>query len=324
MKKTVKILSLVMAAFMLITLAFTSCNIPEDNSGLAGIEINASSWKKTYFVGDQLSLDGLKVRYFTNMLESSSYEEIAVTQSMVSGFSTASVGTFNMTVTYKGKTDTVQYKVVEKADVTVNAIFCLGENLLVKIDSTAMKATVYTYDNYFKVLKNEPSNTATVDMTLSPNSNGDSVFNFNYNNMAYKFWFDKQLNKYSVSNSVDGAVQTRTVNEISFDAMLSPKADSVYKSEVKDGKYYSVKVDGSFGLTVSLHEVAADGTVNDTVLVTYSANDAKLSVNGALAYSKADGGANYYARMMKKGEFSIRKDNSDATTAYSAVCTLAE
>lgn len=300
----------------------SSCGTVVDNSGAAYLEVEKGlSWKSIYQVGDDISLEGLTAKYFLDVTESSDFEEITLTESMISGFDTSKEGSFAFTVTYKGKTATVNYTVVPKATpFEIVKTFCISENTVVSVDSTSMKATVLVFDNYFKALENQPTETEEKALSYLVNGKGKTCVSFEYNGTRYDIFYEGEQYSMVTSSVSDSSssVREQFVNPVSLDTLQTPKKNVVYKSESKDGVYYSVMVDDSYNTVVTKH-----GPEGDTVINTYSADDAILTVNGLFRYSLP---AEYAtATLNAQGQFKIRKDAEDSfETVYSALCSPTE
>ena len=65
-----------------------------------------------YYVGDSLNLTNAKIEYYVNQT-SIIYDEFQVKSNMVTGFSTATVGEFTMTITFNTLSTTLKYTVSE-------------------------------------------------------------------------------------------------------------------------------------------------------------------------------------------------------------------
>ncbi len=95
------------------TVEFTYSVYEPEVLGVTYMEIYREPSKKSYFKGDTLNLTGGKIAV---TYEDGTYENISMTQSMVSGFNSNTAGDKIITVTYEGFTDTFKVTVKEGYD----------------------------------------------------------------------------------------------------------------------------------------------------------------------------------------------------------------
>jgi len=132
MKKITKILSalvLVVACFAGI-MTFAGCD--NSNKVLNSIGLDKSI-KTTYCLNEELDFQGAKLVLF---YEDDTASLITLSQSMVTGFHTLTVGTRELTITYKEKTTKVEYTVSEDTAALLNTV---SQNLL---NAQKVKATM--------------------------------------------------------------------------------------------------------------------------------------------------------------------------------------
>ena len=79
---------------------------------ITGIALNTDSVKKSYNVGDELDVSGLKI---TVKKSDDTEETVDATADMVSGFDSSAAGTKTLTVTYEGFTATYEIEVVDNS-----------------------------------------------------------------------------------------------------------------------------------------------------------------------------------------------------------------
>lgn len=315
------------ALLLLAVLLLPGCAPIIDNSGAAYVSVEKElHWKHIYQVGEDLSLDGLTVKYFPNVSDLNDFETVTLTRDMISGFDTSKEGSFEMTVTYKGKTATVGYTVVPKATpFEIIKTFCIAENTVVSIDSTSMKATVLVFDNYFKATENQPAKTEEKKLSYLVNSKGKTCVSFEYNGSRYDFFDDAEGKQYPVVITLigGGSVQQTLATPITLSTLQLPRKNTVYKSELKDGIYYSIKIDDSYNAVVTKHTVEGSTTV-DAVLDSYLASDAVLTANGLFKYWQHKDGYSASATMSTQEKFRVRKEADGVTESiYSALCSPA-
>ena len=119
MKKFTKLMSLVLAIFC-ISLCFAGCEIGSSKT-LESINVVSGTIKTTYNVGEQLDLNGAKL---TLTYSDDSQAELNLVASMVSGFDSTTAGAKTLTITYKGKTATVNYTVTSNLlDVSFTGVY---------------------------------------------------------------------------------------------------------------------------------------------------------------------------------------------------------
>lgn len=324
MKTNLKRITTFFACLLLAALLLTACASTDDGAAYFQVE-KGLQWKSIYQVGETLSLNGLTAKYFRD-IDSDDYETVTLKEDMITGFDTSKEGSFTMTVTYKGKTDTVSYTVVSKATpFEVIQTFCLAENKVVSIDSTVMKATVLVFDNYFKAVENQPSKTVETSLSFLVNNKGKTCASFEYNGSRYDLFYDEETNRYSMltSSASSSSVGTteRLVYPINLASLPLPQKNVSYQSTPTDGAYYSIQIDDSYHAVVKKHKIEGAGTV-DTVLDSFAATDTVLSSNGLFKYVLSKDGYTATATMSNQGPIQVRKEADGALESiYSALCS---
>ena len=101
-KKTKLSIILLSLLALVLTTTLTACG--DKNS----IKIN-TAFKTTYYLNEELDVTGGILDYTVD----SKTTQVAITESMISGFSTETVGTRNLVITYEGCSLTVSYTVKE-------------------------------------------------------------------------------------------------------------------------------------------------------------------------------------------------------------------
>lgn len=315
------------SVLLLAALLLAGCTPVVDNSGAAYLEVSKELyWKSVYQVGDSVSLNGLTAKYFPNTVESDDFEEVTLTESMISGFNTSKEGSFTMTVTYKGKTATVGYTVIPKVTpLEINVAFVIKENTVAAIDTATSTVTISVFDNYFKALANQPSSTVAKPLSNTVNSQGEAGVTFEHNGSTYTVRRDSESSTYfiktsTVSGSAASSVVEQIAHPISLGTLKAPQKNVAYKSELKDGSYYSIKLDDSYNAVVTKHTVEGDTTV-DTVVDNFTASNALLITGGLLRYSLYKDGFTATAAFSSQSQFKIRKVADNALeSVYSVVC----
>lgn len=327
MKMNWKRITSFFTALLIAVLVVSGCAPTVDQSDAAYLEVEKGlHWKNLYQIGDALSLDGLTVKYFRDIIESNDFEIVTLTNDMISGFDTSKEGSFTMTITYHGKTATVDYTVAPGATpFAIRETFCIGENTVVSIDSASMTATVLVFDHYFKALENQPTKTEENALSYLVNRKGKTCVSFAYDGANYEIYYDDENEAYfikTVSLGENNATTTEQLaHTISLDALQAPQKNVVYQSKREGDIYYSIKIDDSYGAVVTKHTVNGDTTV-DTVLDRYRADDATLTANGLFRYAQRQDSYYATATLSAQGQFKIRKDADGVLEAvYSALCT---
>lgn len=326
MKKNLKRIALFFAVLLLALVPLSSCDTEDDNSGAENFQVEVGlQWKKVYQVGEKLSLDGLTGKYYEDIDDEDDYKKVTIKESMISGFDTSKVGSYTMTVTYKGKSDQIDYKVVAKAEqFEINKTFCIGENTVASINSATMKAKISVFDNYFKAVDGHSSKTEEKTLSYLVNGQGETCISFDYNGLRYDIFYDAESGQYTMKTvSADNSAassSTQTIHPITLNALHLPQKNVAYKSEAKDGVYYSIKLDDSYNAVVTKH--TAEG---DTVTDSFTANESVLTTNGFLRYSQHKDGYYAYAMLNNRDQFKIRKELEDSIESiYSVLCSPAE
>ncbi|WP_206438341.1 bacterial Ig-like domain-containing protein, partial [Paenibacillus whitsoniae] len=86
------------------TVTFTDVSFHKDNRAPSSIAVDASAFKKSYFVGDSLDLSGLKV---TAAFQDLHEELLAAGDYIVDGFSSKTAGDHSLTIYYNGQSAAV-------------------------------------------------------------------------------------------------------------------------------------------------------------------------------------------------------------------------
>lgn len=119
---------------------------------LTSITITAKPTKTSYVVGQSLDVTGGKITAYYN---DGSSEVINMTASMVSGFSSSTVGTKTLTVTYSGKTTAFTVTVIEKSLSSIAVTTWPNKTTYIKgesLDVTGGKITLYYNDGSSEVM----------------------------------------------------------------------------------------------------------------------------------------------------------------------------
>lgn len=103
---------------------YTTFTVVVEEPELVSIEVKTNPTKLTYQVGEQLDLTGLVIEA---VMSSGTKETISITNDMVSGFDSSKTGTNTITITYEGKTVTIDLTIVQATpEPTPNIIGCGG------------------------------------------------------------------------------------------------------------------------------------------------------------------------------------------------------
>ena len=113
----ISILSIVL--IMASMLGLSACKMNEPYLTVSGL-------KTDYKVGDTIVLANVKLYYYLDK-EDEMYSEIDVTIDMISGFSTATPGTFKMTISYKRASTEIEYTVRSNTQVSVSETNALAK-----------------------------------------------------------------------------------------------------------------------------------------------------------------------------------------------------
>lgn len=126
-------------AFMIVALGlcFVGCGVNKSNKNVEAISI-IGNVKTEYYQNEQLELKDIKLKV---VYDDDSTTEVDILESMVSGFSTAELGNFVMTITYKEKSITKNYSVVTNP----YGNYLLDKNTKIKIYNTS-DSTENEYD----------------------------------------------------------------------------------------------------------------------------------------------------------------------------------
>lgn len=120
MKKLSKIfLALALVLVFAVPFVFAGCENGASNAKEEGIKIH-TTFKTEYEVGEDLDVTNGKLVYTDTKGKET---VVAITADMITSFSTATVGTRQMIVTYQGFTTLVDYEVYQVVDVNVGDLF---------------------------------------------------------------------------------------------------------------------------------------------------------------------------------------------------------
>ena len=89
---------------------YTTFTVVVEQPELVSIEVKTTPTKLTYQVGEQLDLTGLVVEA---VMSNGTKETISITNDMVSGFDSSKTGTNTITISYEGKTVTIDLTIVQ-------------------------------------------------------------------------------------------------------------------------------------------------------------------------------------------------------------------
>ena len=258
-----------------LTITYGGCTTTFDvtvvaNVSLTGIEIVSEPDKTSYYVGEDLDLEGLEIEA-TYSDGSTSYVDVSL--DMVSGFDSSVVGTQTLTVTYRSYTDTFTVEVEKQIvyhTITFNANGgsgtmtprTVGETssyyFNIASDFTAPtgygfshwntkadgSGTTYEWGDYYPILEDITlyAQWEKVESSLDVELPESTRFSISQTVNGDKVTFE--CSSYSYYNSyawfIDGVKQTSTSSEMTVDTSTMEVGSYTVMLTVKyDGKYWS-------------------------------------------------------------------------------------
>ena len=198
-----------------------------------GISIH-TNLKTTYYVGESLDVTGGIINYTVD----GHTTQVAVTENMVTGFSSTTTGTRNMIITYQGQTTTVSYSINEiPAFLTTNSVYKSATTVDMGTGELSYVKMKYVVNGNNSILK-----------FLMVSDNGNAYDNPNYEEWNSSYVVDLSLSKTFTNESwnatanavipmgsVNNATLTITmtnITEISFHAAVSYVASGQYDQNV--------------------------------------------------------------------------------------------
>ncbi len=253
MKK--KLLIVAIVAVMVLTMAccFVACNKAETVVNATYLEKGFYSIKEYYAKDEALDLNGATIKYYTDVRDSSTAQEIAVTADMISGFSTATVGeNKTCTLTYKDKTLTYTYSVYEPQAVDT-AITSGAKYILTSIssakansfvfDTTNKQVTKKEYDNYPAWQSDTAATTENATYKYEILAGGVTVLSAKLGNVEYRF-ANITSTTVEVTTYGSGTAITGPANKYDASAFVNPPIGA-YISQIVDEtthKYKAIKI----------------------------------------------------------------------------------
>ena len=297
MKKLIPILLILV---LVVACCFVACNKKSETvKATPALEQGFYSPKAYYGVGDSFGAAGATVKYYDNVADSSTLEEVNVTASMVSGFDTTTAGTNKtMTVTYKGLSINFPYNVYAytQPDTTIATgskfvTFVLSQMKLVEYSFTATSktATVKTYASYVEFKNSNPATTNTSTYSYTILSDGQTALKFALNNVNYvvkvenanSIAVDDGESQFGISKyDASAVVEPATEGYISQNEdTTTHKFKTMKISEKKEGyadKYCIATVDSNYTLKIYELDTAKTADQLSTETPVYTLDSTKL------------------------------------------------
>ena len=269
-----KLIPILLVLVLVLACCLVACNKKSETvKATPALEQGFYSPKAYYGVGDSFDAAGATVKYYANVADSSTLEEVNVAASMVSGFDTTTAGTNKtMTVTYKGLSINFPYSVYAytQPDTTLAAgskfvTFVSSESKLLEYSfTTADKSvSVKTYANYVDFKNNNAASSAQATYSYTIISDGSTALKFSLSNTPYVV---KVVNANSIevndNTSLTGISKydASEVVEPQFEGYISQnenttthKFKTMLISEKKEGyadKYCIATVDSNYTLKI--------------------------------------------------------------------------
>ena len=270
MKKITKILTFAIA-FVCLSLCFAGC-VFDGKPTLDSIAINGSI-QTQYAKNEALNLNDAKL---VLVYSDDSQKEIKILTSMVSGFDTTTAGNKTMTITYKGKTTTVNYVVseveLEVSSISIKTDFCTNYLLGDTLDTSGGKLLV-TYSNDSTEVVNI-DNSMITDFTTS--NIGKKQLTLTYKGKEIKVEYNVHMNygEYylqSDGHNIYAYSETKIlliINEDFTGTVITQKNESVSIFDVSNRNY------------VNLTWKFANDSIEITMSVSGQTKNAIIMING--------------------------------------------
>lgn len=243
MKKKLLIVAIVAVMVLTMVCCFVACNKTETVVNATLLEKGFYSIKEYYAKDEALDLNGATIKYYTDLRDPSTAQEITVTADMISGFSTATVGVNKTcTLTYKDKTLTYTYSVYE-AQAVDTALTNGAKYVLASISSTKANSFVFNtankqvtlnvYDNYPEWLSDTAATTVSATYKYEILAGGTTVLSAKLGDVDYRF-----------TNIAATTFEVTTYGSGMAITGVARKFDTATFVEPPKGAYISLKLDG--------------------------------------------------------------------------------
>ena len=297
------------AVFLISTIALVGCGSVTTNDK-PRLEVGSLGWRNYYLKGESIDLRGLVAKYYVSV--ESNAEVLPATSEMISGFSTESEGTKSLTVSYKGISATVSYKVFDFAadKYAFQNDLIIGTNQIVHYEASSKSIVIGRYASYKEIRDNYGSPSSEKiqgTYTWSVNVDEDPCFRFESESREVEFAVaDGYCNVYRYSfseNTRTSASTSRMPVNSSYnkDTVVLPNKNVLYtKNEaVKDdvdkkNKYIAFMVDDSYNMKVYAEEEEITSVSGLTPVVTLTLDKSILTTNNAVAFRDSEFGSVTY------------------------------
>ena len=295
-----KLIPILLVLVLVLACCLVACNKKSETvKATPALEQGFYSPKAYYGVGDSFDAAGATVKYYANVADSSTLEEVNVAASMVSGFDTTTAGTNKtMTVTYKGLTINFPYSVYAytQPDTTLATgskfvTFVLSQMKLVEYSFTASSksASIKTYASYANFKNNNPATTEQATYSYTIVADGTTALKFSISNKPYvvKINDANSIEVYEDSTSTGiSKFDASEVVEPQFEGYISQnenttthKFKTMLISEKKEGyanKYCIATVDSNYTLKIYELDEAKTADQLSTETPVYTLDSTKL------------------------------------------------
>lgn len=283
MKNFILKLIIVALCSLAILFSFIGC-LEDDESGF--IVDNPTDWKSVYMVGEDLSLDGLKIKYYPSVENLNDYQSVNVTLDMVENFDSSSAGNKTFTIKYKGlETPKISYVVVEYTPFTVDYTFCIDDNVVANINSASNKATITSYACFSDYVTCNGVTTQ-IDLMRTVERN-QSLLDDNYLSALSFTYQNRKISYVNIpnENSIIMITNETTTTSQTAKSLISPNLTATYKSDVDENGYVVIaKFDQNYGLNVYLVEDGTDISTT-TPIATFTAENCVLQPGNIFKYT---------------------------------------
>lgn len=161
MKKFNKIFLSLALVLILALPMLAGCDLFNNNSTTKESLKIHTNFKTEYEIGETLDLTDEKIQYTDEQGEKT---VVAITTTMVSGFSTETAGSRQLIITYQGKTLLVDYTVYRVYDMEVNALYYCHPSQMVAMEN-ALYGSNRNVNEYYDYIQFSSSNSTGMTST---------------------------------------------------------------------------------------------------------------------------------------------------------------
>lgn len=316
MKNFKKILFL-LAILILPSLCFAGCfNSSNNSTAWLQLKNNALVIQQYYIVGDQIQLNGQKFDYFKSIDDKTATEtDVEVTNSMIEGFSTTSVGKRSFKIKYKNaSTESFEYSVYQSPSISgfegKYSCTSLGNKTLLEL--TSNKVNVLTYSTYQDVINNTPKS-ASLNFKIGVDANGNATINFGFDNNTYSFYnFVNNKPTMLATNTQNGSISTscKLVDNLTF-----AKLNTTYTGSISSQQFNGYTANVTITETAIKITLEKDGTTKSLNFDTY---DFSILTNAKL--SATDGANRISIFATSENEIKVVNNNDDSSQCFTVTC----